>query len=107
MNKNDIELKNLINKWLDSIQTPDEEFEILNFLQKMYILGIFDEIEIMYNDQKIGGGIFGSIKSGVKKALLYAYQKLANRWRSRNCSAKARPLFPGEIHSLCSNYSGQ
>ncbi len=34
------------------------------------------------------------------------YKLAANEYRKRNCNGKARPLLDGELHLLCSNFSG-
>lgn len=49
--------------------------------------------------KKLKGGFFKSLA-------LKAFRKFANKYRKKYCNGKSRPLYPGELHFKCHNFTG-
>ena len=65
------------------------------FMAKNKLIPVPKKLLIKRKENKTKGGDLKDI-----------FMKLANAYRKRFCKGKARPLFKGEIHPLCSNFSG-
>lgn len=46
------------------------------------------------------------IGEGLSNLFLSGYQTVANQYRKRYCDGKARPLYKGELHPGCQNFTG-
>lgn len=85
----DPEVEKIIEQFLENLRTEDDFIEFLRYMNVL----------LDHKKQLYGGGIFGS-------TLKRIFQKVANAYRKKFCSPKARPLELGEIHFQCSNFSG-
>src|SRR6478736_4727110 len=105
---NEINIDDMINDIVHS-RNKGEQIKKLEYLQK-YLKNIINVKTIEYLKDvglyPVPSFYLPLEGSGIKDLALSAFKNTSNFFRKKFCSGKARPLYQGEIHPQCQNFTG-